>query len=333
LTYLTAQIPQAKLLEETTIRWNIAKSSYSDMRDYIAALGQTKAQFRFITGSVQDDADVNALHEVFGKRSGRQNRPVGQLKCFRLHHTSPLMNFVLIYEEHKPTEVLFGYGTHGRDQPNEETPVFRSNNESLVKEFKRLCKVLRSEQFSNPIDVDDPEFLRSRDRKCDVLAKFEDGFPEREIRQRIQDCSQKRIVICTTAWPTLNSFVPVLRGALERNCSIDLALWKPDTPFALLRDETANDPEGMKRAIKSHEALLEVFKGSTLNLHWCDGPGSVTIFWIDDLIYFSPYWVGVYASSGPHFLVRAGSDTGRHLQDQYAKMLPAVERATSTTSG
>jgi hypothetical protein len=334
LKYLTERIPHATRIEDTTVRWNVTKSTYSDLRAYSAALNHSAAEFRSITAPVQDEAYVNALREAYGQRRPGAVELSGQLKCFRLHHAIPLMNFVLIYEKHKPApEVLFGYGTQREDQPAEETPVFRSNHPLLVKEFQRLFKVLCSHQFSKEISIDDPEFLRSRARKCDVLATFE-GFPEHEIKEKIQDC-QKRIAVCATVWQTFQFFKMPLKKALRNGCSVEVAIWNKEDPFVELRGaSSAGDSDDLKSAIETNEDGLEAFKNeSKFELHRCSGQGSVTIFWIDDLIYFSPYWVGGYAFTGPHFMVRADSDTGKYLQDQYKKMIPARTRKSPSFEG
>lgn len=331
LRYLIQRIPSARRLEDTTVRWNVADSLYDDMQDYIEALRHSDASFRSITGPVQDEAQVKALYAAYANRPDGSQRSKGELKCFRLHHTAPLMNFILIYDKDKGhPEVLFGYGTQRKDQLDEDTPVFRSNNPLLVKEFQRLFKELRTPQFSRKIGVEDPEFLRSRDRKCDVLATFATGFPDPEIEDRIRNCRAK-IVICTTAWPKFDFFKPFLKQALKNGCSVDFSLWHEDSEFVKLRSGEMGDAEDLKRSIQANKVTLQAFRNeANFRVHWCSGQGSVTIFWFDDLIYFSPYWAGVYASTGPHFLVHADSEIGRHLQEQYNRMLHATPpQATS----
>jgi hypothetical protein len=244
------------------------------------------------------------------------------------------MNFLLLYEKNPTTgsrglpSVFFGYGTQSLEHTNEETSVFYSKDERLAKEFMRLFKVLRSPQFSSPIDLYSPEFLRSRPRDCDVLATFKDGFPRAEILERIADC-QRHVTVCTTAWPSLDEFKPQLKAALKRDCKVTFALWEPDDPFVQLRSDTVDDPEDLKSSIEANRIVLKAFdKNKHFKVHWCKGPGSVTIFWIDDLIYFSPYWVGDYASHGVHFLVHAKSSTGQSLIDQLKKMQASASTKT-----
>jgi hypothetical protein len=310
LEYLIERIPHATRIEDTTVRWNIAKSVYADMASFTAALAASNAVFKSITGPVQDEKYVSSLHQAYS------GRPEGQIQCFRLHHAAPLMNFVLIYEDNKPwPEVLFGYGTQSRGR-EEETAVFSSNNGLLVKEFQRLFRVLQDEEFSREISIHDPEFLATRQRECDVLATF-DNFPVSEIAERIEQCKKQQISICTTAWPTFDWFKDRLKVALENGCSVDLGLWEDSDPFVALRNAA-----DLKLSIESNRTTLKHFEAhKNFHIHWCRGQGSVTIFRVGDVIYFSPYWVGEYASSGPHFMVYAASKTGKHLQNQFKKMI------------
>jgi hypothetical protein len=322
LAYLVGRLRNATCIQDTTVRWNVARSGYGGMQEFVAALRHSKADFISVTGAVQDNAYVDALHEAFGERADGAPRPVGRLRCFRLYHVSPFMNFVLIHGDEQPTEALFGFGTQLPGQSDDEAPVFCSSNKHLVDEFQRLFWVLCSNDYSKEISVDDPEFRQSHKHKCEVLATFEDGFPEHEIKERIRDCRGKKIVICTTAWPTFDSFRMVLMQALKHGCTVDIAFWKEDSTFALLRSIEVRDPNDFKSTIASNRVTLRDFrKNNNFHDHWCDGQGSVTLFWIDDLMYFSPYWAGARASEGPHFMVHADSDIGRYLQRQFQNML------------
>lgn len=169
LKELIKRIPQAMLIEDTTIPSDEG-SLYGHMdEEYVDALRASKAKYTSITGPVQDNAHVEALKLAYDKKPD-------DLTCFRLHHATPMMNFVLIYkdDEATPTEVFFGYGTEQRRQPGY---VFRSNETHLLSEFRRLFWILCDEHFSNKINADDPEFLRSREPECDVLATFP-KFPD-----------------------------------------------------------------------------------------------------------------------------------------------------------
>jgi len=321
LKSLIERIPHARLIEDTAIRSDDG-SLYGDMEEgYIAALRDSGVKYTSITGPVQDDAYVKALKLAYRKRPN-------DLTCFRLHHATPMLNFVLIYEhdEETPTEAFFGYGTEQHGQPD---AVFRSNDTHLVKEFRRLFWILRDAQFSRLISVDDPEFLWSIEQKCDVLATFLQ-FPEPEIKKRIADC-HKKIVICTTAWSAFDSCKFALKQALKNGCQIEMALWKESSRFFKLRGKELNAQGDVNDELTStlkqnHQLMLNEFDvgpNSNFKYHQCSGQGSVTIFWIDDVIYFSPYWSGVRASEGPHFMVRADSKTGKHLREQYQQMLSA----------
>jgi hypothetical protein len=216
---------------------------------------------------------------------------------------------------------VFAYGTQSRGG-EEETAVFSSNHEMLVKEFQRLFKVLKDELFSREISIHDPEFRTSRKHECDVLATFTE-FPLPEIRERIRQC-RREINVCATAWPTFEALKTELKHALDNGCTVHYGFWRADDLFIGLRN-----PADVRGSIRSNETTAEYFADrDEFHTHRCQGQGSVTIFWIDDVIFFAPYWVGEHASAGPHFMVNASSKTGEHLREQFAAMVPAARKGT-----
>ena len=103
LKYLMTRIPYATRIEDTTIRWNDTDSLYSGemLNKFFTAIPQSKAKFVSITGPVADAAYVHALKEAFADRPD-------QVECFRLHHTAPIMNFLILYYSGDREEVVFG---------------------------------------------------------------------------------------------------------------------------------------------------------------------------------------------------------------------------------
>lgn len=150
-------------------------------------------------------------------------------------------------------------------------------------------------------------------------------FQVSEIVRRLKEC-RKTVRICITAWPELDRCSAPLRKALEKGCAVEIMLWDPSPKeaFVTLRGKSiteGKDPDYVRRTIRANHISLEpLLEFSGLTCKHCRGQASVGIFWIDDLIYFIPYWVGAPLTDGPLFLTKETSKIGKYLQEQYALM-------------
>jgi hypothetical protein len=131
-----------------------------------------------------------------------------------------------------------------------------------------------------------------------------------------------------SAWHLLDRLDFELEAAIKRGVKVSIALWHPDSDFLKYRQKViGGDLTYVEREIRDNRSALNnlhVYDHpyKNLSVRWCTGElGSVSIFWIDDLIYFSTYWIGDHVSDGPHFLVPSHSDTGEKLRAQYDEML------------
>ena len=319
IDYLAGEIHKLKRLEDTTVRWDRKESLYTGkpFQGFLDALEKHPGlTFRSITGPVADKAYIDGLSKVLASRT------YPAVQCFRLHHATPMMNFaVLHYRANDRIEVLFGYGIQTTYTDVSQTVVFKSANRQLALEFQSLFRVLRNDRFSRPISVSAPDFKNSAVYWCDVLATFP-SFPSAEITKRCE--SATKIIICVTAWHFLErSFYKQIEDALKRDCNVQIAMWNPKSDFIKMRDEAIKGRPGYtvdERKMNGETLELLAINFPNLQVLECDGQASVSLFWIDDLIYFSPYWVGQNASDGTHFLVHATSKTGRRLQRQFHHM-------------
>ena len=300
------------------------------------------------------------LRDVLAKRVV-EDLPKGETatKLYQLHHATALMNFTLLYyvedesfffEKTNHIEVLFGYGVHAHFGGPDSTVVFRSNDEDLVEEFQMHFDALRDERFSRRLDLRQPAVFSNKFFKCDVLATFPE-LPVEEIRlktqasggtsirgneQRTSDVERTErrddyvpgrphIKICVSALRLLDDepFIDELRRALERGVQVSVAHWGPG-PFLTARIKAARmrpyaasrESEGARDAVQSLGPHPNLF------LRECFGEwASASIIWIDNLIYFSSYWIGRNVANGPHFLVTVSSETGEVLRDQYNEMI------------
>lgn len=317
LRYVTARVGRATRIEDTAIRWIAAASVYSDaaLREFTSALQESAAEFVSITGPVTDRAYVKALREAF---SGEQS---ARVKCFRLRRTVPIMNFLILTFADDVPEVLFGYGAHEEESPD-RTQVFKTTDSLLVEEFHRLFRALSRKRFAEPITVEDPTFVESDRQDCDVLATYR-SFPIEQVAAKLLRCH--RVALCALQWPTLDQLVPGLQKALRRECDVSIALWKPGDPFVKLRRKAFSQELPLASSIEGNEKILSALRGAgpgKLTVYHCNGWASVSLLWIDDLIYFGAYWRDDNASNGPHFLVHQSSHTGEHLLEQYYRMVP-----------
>ena len=284
-------------------------------------------------------------------------------KLYRLLHDTALMNFTLLYyfeteddfyNHTSNVEVLFGYGVHEPFEKADTTVVFRSTDAAIVNEFQELFKALREEEFSRQLDIGRPDLFSSEPRACDVLATFTE-VPLKQITRRIKASGMTKfaigkdivlpigvkrddvyvprrphIKICVSALKLLDTkqVQDALRRALDRDVQVSIALWTPASSFVRLRAQAIGvDVAAAIRELEGAWAgVRSLGKHDNLFIRRCGGlVSSLSIIWIDEFIYFSPYWLGKDVADGPHFLVTSDSDTGMELRDQYDQMLATAE--------
>lgn len=314
MQYLAKHIPYATRIEDTAIRWNITDSLFeeNDLNDFKKALTESQAKYVSITGPVKDSAFMRALKEAFGKRAKDRQ------ECFQLHHTAPIMNFIILKYPTDPTEVLFGFGIQHGDSTLEETAVFRSNNSTLVKEFQRLFKVLQSKKFSSRINVTAPTFLQTYQDDCNVLATFTE-MPREFIRELIESEDCTTIRIGTTCSVEIEPFATMFGHALRRNVTVQILLSHPHCNFLKLRGETTS--RNLDKLVRDNlEALRKISPHPGLEVKLTPDAMAVTHTQIDRIIIFSPFWNGRAAAHGHHFIVQATSETGEFLGKQFNKL-------------
>ena len=283
-------------------------------------------------------------------------------KLYRLLHGTALMNFTLLYffedegrffKRTSHIEVLFGYGVHEEYGGPDTTVVFGSDDPRLVKEFQKHFDALRDERFSRPLDLGQPALFRNQPWGSDVLVTFP-KLPSEELERKTRASGtgdgwtdksrmfglgpaerqdnyvpgRPHIKICVSALKLLASkpFRDELKSALARNVQVSITLWAPESSFIDLRTKAIGlDPEDARHELESAFLVAKhLGKHKNLFIRRCTAPmGSVSILWIDEFIYFSPYWVGKDVADGPHFLVMADSATGVEIRDQYDQMIAA----------
>lgn len=275
------------------------------------------------------------------------------------YSTDPTSNTDSFYEKTNEIEVLYGFGIFESRGSSAKTAVFSSRHSRLCEEFQHQFEALRHPDFSYEISVERPHLFPNLLHKSDVIATF-DQFPEAEIIQRMESCGRvpipipkektgeaiqdylnkdpyphgtrrPHVTICVSASKPLNDqpFRNGLSSVLRRkNVQVSIALWALGSPFLKLRGQVIlsnDDPDPVAaemEAYDNHRLVKNLLSYENLKVHECHGGmGSVSIFWIDDLIYFSPYWIGENVADGPHFLVAATSATGLRLQEQYQRMI------------
>jgi hypothetical protein len=316
MAYVTERVPRAKRIEDTAIRWNVSHSHYRSevMEQFRDALRDNKVRFAAITSPVPDHAYTDALIDAFASEPAR-------LEWFQLRHPAPIMNFMILKYDDGSQEVLFGYGTQRDDQSESETAVFRSGHRQLVKEFQRLFKVLSSPTFAERLTPREVPVRRTHE--FDVLESFQD-LPTAEICRRIK--GSRLVRICSITWP-VDQFLPSLTEALHQEAAVDIGLWDSKSAYVQARSrETLGDETLLAQVIANEDALLRsLMAHGPIGLHVCTGQPSVSLYWVDQFIYFSAYW---HASGlgGPHFLVRDSSPTGEFLRSQFYSMVPGARR-------
>lgn len=313
IRYLADRIPFATHVEDTVVRWNLTESLYQgeDFKEFKKALRESKAKVVEITGPMKDNAYLQAVKEVFSDLTKEK-----QLTCFQLHHTAPIMNFVILKYEDKPSEVLFGWGTqHGDDTPG-DTKVFRSDDERLVNEFQRLFKVLQSKKFSARINVTAPTFMKTHHEKCDVLATFKE-IPRWLLCELIEnkECELVRIGIPGSTELGDTAISTALEKAIQRNVSVQILLAHPDCRF--LKFRSSKKDNGLSKLVLDNlEKLRQLATHGPLEVKLTSDAMSVAYYQVDTMVIFSPLWSRISASEGHHFVIYSTSDTGRFLSEK-----------------
>jgi hypothetical protein len=285
------------------------------MSEFADALRRNgEISFESMTGPIVDQHYVEALVNAF------RHRP-SKLDAWRIHHASPIMNFTIFYPKKGSgirKTVFFGYGKHtGLDFSLTDTAVFASEDETLIKEYQRLFKVLKSEDISQSLSVNDPVFVQSSFYKNDVLASFK-TFPD-EIATRIRDCRQS-IKICVAGWSQLDTHIQVIESVLAKGIAVTIALWHPKSDFIKFRSEQLSNA---RRIVSNNLHTLGQIRhpGDNLTIIECSGWASVSLFWIDDVIYFGLYWCGMSTLQGSFFMVKEDSPTGDRLKTEFSTMI------------
>lgn len=315
IRYIADRIPFATRVEDTVVRWNITDSLYEgeDFKSFKTALRESQAEFVVITGPMKDNSYVQAVKEVFGDLTKQR-----QLTCYQLHHTAPIMNFILLQYKEEPAEVLFGWGTQHGDYTREETKVFRSQDERLVNEYQRLFKVLQSKKFSSRINVSAPTFMKTHQEKCDVLATFKE-IPRRLLCELMEskDCQVIKIGITGSVELENTAISEALEKAIRRNVSVQILLSHPKCRFLELRSKkTGKNLE--KLVLDNIAKLRQVALQGPLEVRLTSDAMSVAYFQVDTTVIFSPFWSQLSSSEGYQFATYSTLDTGKFLfEDQF----------------
>lgn len=333
MQYVIEKLPQADRVEDVTIRWN-SDTMHGDLESFKQAIRQSKpeCEFEFIAGPIADSEYMSALKAAFEREEKRKH-----ITCRRLHHNAATMNFMILFypPNKKKREVIFGYAAQGPQQSPEhrrsELTMYCSTDPGLTTQFLRMFRDLTAPRFSRKIELTDPDFAWQGEplHWTDVIASF-DKFPS-EITDRMYQCRQ-HISICITGWTAMATYSGAFSNALASGCRVNVGIWKSDDPFVAMRDQAiarhANrrdreaqriaDAKLIANAIVGNEKTLGAFSDhERLTVAVCRDQAPVPIFWIDDLIYFGGYWLGANSSLGPFFLVRADSETGGFMREQF----------------
>jgi hypothetical protein len=342
MRYITGQMPRLRMIEETFVRWvhasNYEDRAAKDWKAFLTALEKNPVLYRAILGPITDHVlfKEDGLRKILARRRFEAPPDLDQTRVYRLNHSQPLMNFTILYyfrdqnhrfEKTDDIEVLFGFGIADENVDIKNTRVFASREPQLWREYQKLFRVLRNPKFSHRLNLDDPDLFRTEPDQCDVIATFE-HIPGNEVVRKFKAARPgTHIRVCITGWRQLNSesanayLVPLLeRCDGEKQIHVDIVLWKIGSAFLNARQQTIA-PGGfdVEHEVKGNRDLLERLSHyPNLKVRWTAAPmGPGAIFWIGDLIYFSPYWAGQSVARGPHFLVRANSPTGKALIEQF----------------
>jgi hypothetical protein len=130
---------------ELHIRQNVDYAGMqSAFSDFLRRADTERTVATMILGWEIDEDYVRAMQNA--ARGHGEN-----LKCFRLRHPMPLLNFILLDYEDLTTEVLFGWGQGKSGSPG---AVFRSKDTRLVDEFNEFYDQLLNPPFSERVPLE-----------------------------------------------------------------------------------------------------------------------------------------------------------------------------------
>lgn len=308
----------ASKIEDTAVRWDNTITNLKYPREQMdrleAALkGNPVLKFRSITGQIIDENFAHALLNV-------ERHFPGRIRGARLQHTFPLMNFTIFEfpkELNLKETVFFGYGKNtGADFSNDMTAVFSTEDARIVKEFRRLFGLLKN-GYCYQVSVSGDGFALTRPEQTELVTAFE-KWPD-EIARRITESSE-HVRICIAGWSHFSTYKSSIERALDRNVPVTVALWEPDGEFVKARSTAFPGQDSTIR--QTMEGLIEVkSKRPALEVLMCKGWGSVSLFWLDEDMYFGNYWVKQGTLLGPYFLCRERTKTGDQLKKEYYAMI------------
>lgn len=329
MRYLAKHLPLTIKIEDTAIRWDANKMPYTDLSGFRAALKESTATYRLITGPVKYKAYMEVLREVYSEKPGGNEL----LECFRLDQALPTMNFTILYYPahlHRSTEVLYGYGIKEGKNSVESTMVFRTNNPDLVKEYKRLFQALREHPSSSRISAHDPDFMESEEKGSDVVATFK-KFGEIPIENlaRMEPC--ERVRLCVTCTSEIDRLIAHFKS-VSMSASIQILLAHRDSPFLKTREQSLS--RSLQTLVdRNLEALKGLLPRSNFTVKLTGKTMPVMLKQIGSTMIFSPFWNGKPVATGPQFMVRAGSATGSFLETQFEELWNDTEAVTADLSG
>lgn len=332
MKYLVEHIPLASRVEDTAIRWDSNTLPYpDDLNGFRAALKESKATYKLITGPVKHKAYMEVLREVYLEKPGGSK----MLECFRLDQALPMMNFTILYYPEtlkRSSEVLYGYGIKQGRNSVDKTTVFRTNNPDLVKEYMRLFEALRDHPSSYPISPHSPDFIDSQENERDVIATYK-NFGDISLENLIKKEERAQIKVCFTCTHEMGRLVKIFKEHLPQIESIQVLLPTLDSKFLKLREEALPadplPPYSLKNLIETNITdLKELAPLVNTAVHQTRRLMPVMFFQVGRIIIFSPFWNGRPVATGPQSVVRANSKTGTALEEQFDNLWKHHETVT-----
>lgn len=314
IQYLADRIRLARRVETTVVRWNLTASLYEgeDFREFKKALRESQAEFVLINGPMKDTAYLQAIKEGFSDSIKER-----QLKCYQLHQTLPIMNFIIFTYEKEPSEVIYGWGTHQENYTLAETKVFQSCDDRLVEIYQRMFEVLQSKDFSSRVNVSAPTFMKTHQEKCDVVATLKE-IPCQLLCELIEskDCQIIKIGMPGSVELENTAISIALEKAIQRNVSVQILLLHPD---CMLLRNGKKDQHLSKLVRHNLEKLRQFALLGPLEVKLASNPLSVAYFQVDTTVVFNPFWTALSTSEGYYFVTYSTTDTGKFLFDYQFK--------------
>jgi len=318
MEYLADQISRKNLvkIEDTAIRWDVAKLPYAAPTRFKEALKQRKTlEYILLTGPVRDKSYMEAIREAYWDKPD-------DLICHRLDRSSPILNFVILYylnrdKDLKAREVLFGYGTRQETNLLGDTHVFRTNHPDLILEYKRLFREFLAEPSSEKIKITDPDFAHSDETDCDVLATVENfaTVPVDTILRRELSGGIANINICFLPTDELKRLLVCLKP-IDTNAPIKVLLPHQTSDFMKLRERSLL--YSLKGRVKHDVDLLKSFlQGKNVEVRSTHDPLPLMFVQIGNRVIFSAFWHRLNAAKGPQCILRTSSDMGGFLKNHF----------------